>query len=420
MNAEKTLAGLPPSGRSGSESMTTYQKAVVGILAFLQLTIILDFMILAPLGAMLLDDLNIDTKQFGLLVSAYAVSAGASGFATAGFADKLDRKKLLLFFYTGFIAGTALCGVAPTYEFLLGARIVAGIFGGVIGSISMAIIADLFPLSMRGRVMGTVQTAFSVAQVAGLPAGLALASWRGWHAPFLIIAGIGAVAGVVMAFVLRPIDAHLNVPMKHNAYVHMLNTVTRPTYLRVFGAMTLLASGFMLMPLLSAFFVNNLHIELAELPIVYMVTGAFTFFMGPLAGKLADRVGKYVVFTGGSLLAAVIFAVWANLSGPTSLWLVVVINVSMFVANTARMISAAALTSAVPALADRGAFMSIAAALQQVTGGVAAFVGGLIVTVQADGALAYFDTLCYVVVGATIVALLPMWIIDRQVKAQQA
>jgi predicted MFS family arabinose efflux permease len=400
--------------------MTRYQMAVVAILAFLQFSIVLDFMIMAPLGAMLLDELHIDTSQFGLVVSVYAFSAGASGFATAGFADKFDRKKLLLFFYVGFIGGTVLCGIAPTYEFLLGARIVTGIFGGVIGSISMAIVADLFPLSMRGRVMGTVQTSFAASQVLGLPLGLALSNWWNWHAPFLLIAAIGAVVGVGIAIVLKPIDAHLKTPVKQNAFAHMLHTATKPAYLRGFAATILLATGgFMMMPFSTAFLVGNLGVELTDLPMIYVVTGVFAFFMGPLAGKLADTVGKFVVFLGGSLLGSVLVIWWANLSGPTALWLVIVINVFMFAAITARMISAGALTSAVPAMPDRGAFMSINSSLQQVAGGIASGVGGLIVSVQPDGSILHFDTLGWVVVAAMIITLFPMWIIDRQVKAQQ-
>src|SRR5690349_3065608 len=124
-------------------AFTRYQKFVVAALAFLQFTIVLDFMILSPLGALLLQDLHISTAQFGLVVSGYAFSAGLSGLLTAGFADRFDRKKLLLFFYVGFVAGTFFCGIAPSYYTLLAARIVTGLFGGVIGSISMAIAADL-------------------------------------------------------------------------------------------------------------------------------------------------------------------------------------------------------------------------------------------------------------------------------------
>src|SRR5471030_323970 len=191
--------------KSKERIFTPYQVFVIAILSLLQFTVILDFMVLSPLGAILIDKLHVTTSQFGLVVSAYAFSAGASGLLTAGFADKFDRKKLLLFFYAGFIVGTALCGIAIDYHFLLAARIVTGIFGGVIGSISMAITADLFPLEMRGRVMGIIQTAFAASQVLGLPMGLYLSNHWSWHAPFLMIAGIGAAAGVVIAVGLKPI-----------------------------------------------------------------------------------------------------------------------------------------------------------------------------------------------------------------------
>jgi predicted MFS family arabinose efflux permease len=205
-----------------------YQKTVVVILAFLQFTIVLDFMIVAPLGALLLRDMGISPSQFSAVVSAYAFSAGAAGLLAAGFADRFDRKKLLLFFYGGFVLGTFLCGVAPGYGSLLAARIVTGVFGGVIGSISFAIIADLFPFEMRGRVMGSVQSAFAGSQVLGIPAGLYLSNHLGWHAPFLMIAGLAAVAGVVIALKLQPINAHLALRGDHDPVAHLLRTLQRP------------------------------------------------------------------------------------------------------------------------------------------------------------------------------------------------
>ena len=126
------------------KTFTSYQAFIIAVLALLQFTIVLDFMVLSPLGVLLLEKLKINTSQFGLVVSAYAFSAGISGLLTAGFADKFDRKKLLMFFYTGFIVGTFLCAIAPDYHFLLIARIVTGLFGGVVGSVSFAIITDLF------------------------------------------------------------------------------------------------------------------------------------------------------------------------------------------------------------------------------------------------------------------------------------
>src|SRR6202042_224197 len=159
-----------------AEKFTRYQVAVVAILAFLQFTVVLDFMILSPLGAMLMQELHVGPAQFGLVVSAYAFSAGLSGLLTAGFADRFDRKKLLLFFYSGFLAGTLLCGLASSYHWLLLARMITGLFAGVVGSISFAIVTDLFPLELRGRVMGVIQTAFAASSVLGIPLALLLSA----------------------------------------------------------------------------------------------------------------------------------------------------------------------------------------------------------------------------------------------------
>src|SRR4029078_3031628 len=141
--------------------------------------------------------------------SAYAFSAGISGFLTAGFADRFDRKKLLLFFYAGFIAGTIFCGLANTYAALITARIITGIFGGVMGSIAMAIVADLFPLEQRGRVMGFMQMGFGASQVLGIPIGLFLANHWGWQSPFMMIAGLSILVLLVSLFRMKPIYKHL-------------------------------------------------------------------------------------------------------------------------------------------------------------------------------------------------------------------
>ncbi len=170
---------------------TGYQKTVVAMLAFLQFAVILDFMLMSPLGAVIMPALKIGPAQFGLVVSAYAFSAGAAGLLTAGFADRFDRKQLLLFFYAGFILGTLWCGLAQSFESLLAARIVTGLFGGVIGSVVLAISTDLFPPQMRGRVMGLIQTAFAASQVLGIPAGIYLSNQWNWHIPFIAMAVFG-------------------------------------------------------------------------------------------------------------------------------------------------------------------------------------------------------------------------------------
>jgi predicted MFS family arabinose efflux permease len=388
---------------------TRYQKLVVALLAFLQFTIILDFMIISPLGAFLLRDLHITTRQFGLVVSAYAFSAGASGLLAAGFADKFDRKRLLLFFYGGFLLGTLLCGVADSYTFLLAARIVTGVFGGVIGSISMAIIADLFPLEVRGRVMGTIQTSFAASQVMGLPLGVFLSNRWGWHAPFIMILVVGAPIGLVIATRLQPIVEHLKVPATQNPLGHLIATVSKGRYLRTFLATMMLATGgFMLMPFGSTFTVNNLGISFDRLQWIYMSTGAVTLVAGPLLGKLADAIGKYKVFAIGSLGGAALVGLYCNL-GPTPLATVIAINAVLFVAITCRMISASAIISAVPDMPDRGAFMSINASMQQFSGGLASALAGLIVVQAADGHLLHYPVLGYVVMSVMTVVLALMY-----------
>jgi predicted MFS family arabinose efflux permease len=361
------------------DNFTSYQKAVIALLAFLQFTIVLDFMVMSPLGAVIMPALNMTTTQFGLVVSAYAFSAGASGFLAAGWADKFDRKKLLLFFYIGFIIGTLLCGIAPNYHFLLFARMITGIFGGVIGSIVLAITTDLFPLSKRGQVMGYVQTAFAASQILGIPLSLYLSNKWGWHMPFMLIVGIGTIAGFVIFKYLRPIDEHLKYKNDKNPVAHLIKTVKNTHYLAAFFTTALMSlGGFMLMPFTSAFTVNNVGISLDKLPIIYLVTGIFAIFAGPLVGKAADKFGKFKVFLMGAILTIICVIIYTNL-GVTPLPLVILINIVLFVSIFSRMIPSQALISAIPEPQNRGSFMAVNSSLQQLSGGVAWIVAGLIV-----------------------------------------
>src|SRR3954468_9775367 len=232
MNSPTQTAASPFSG---------YQKKVVGMLAFLQFAVILDFMLMSPLGAVIMPALSITPAQFGLVVSAYAFAAGASGLLTAGFADRFDRKRLLLFFYLGFILGTLWCGLAQSFASLLMARIVTGLFGGVIGSIVLAIATDLFAPQMRGRVMGFIQTAFAASQILGIPIGIYLSNRWNWHVPFLALVALGVLGGVLIAVWMKPVADHLKSPQEHSAFDHLLRTVSEPRYLLAFVSVLFLA-----------------------------------------------------------------------------------------------------------------------------------------------------------------------------------
>lgn len=400
-----------------SAVLTSYQKWVVALLAFLQFTVILDFMIISPLGALVMPALKITPAQFGLVVSIYAFSAGGAGLLTAGFADRFDRKKLLLFFYGGFIAGTLLCGVAHSYQFLLFARMITGVFAGVIGSIVFAITTDLFAYQLRGRVMGVIQTAFAATSVIGIPVGLYLSNRWGWNAPFLLIVAVSVLVGVMTVRYLRPIDAHLRLHPDRSPLHHVFHTLSTPRYLQGFATTALLSvGGFILMPYMSAFSVHNLGIAVSQLPLVYLITGACAMIAGPLIGRASDAVGKYLVFCFGAGATIIMVLIYTHL-GVTPIGVVILINCLMYVGVSSRMISASALISAVPDAADRGSYMSISSSLQQISGGVAAVIGGLIVSETSTGALEHYDIVGYVLTGSTLITMFLMYFIRRRVEA---
>src|ERR1700742_3288573 len=328
---EQTLVAPIDEPQVLDRGFSRYQSFLVALLAFVQFTIILDFMIMSPLGAIIMPALGITATQFGIAVSAYAFSAGISGILAAGFADRFDRKRLLLFFYGGFTAGTTLCALAPNYHVLLLGRIVTGLFGGVVGSIVLAIITDLFPLQLRGRVMGFVQTAFAARQVLGIPVGLFLSNHCNWHLAFGALVGLAVATIIAILFLMRPVNAHLRLKQARNAFAHLIATVGQPRYTLAFGVTTLLATGgFMLMPFGSAYTVHNIGIDIVNLPTFYLVSGLFSVFTGPLVGRASDRFGKFPVFVFGSTMSVVMVTIYTHLP-PVTLAVAITVNVLMFV-----------------------------------------------------------------------------------------
>jgi predicted MFS family arabinose efflux permease len=394
-----------------TKPLSSYQKFVMALLAITQFTVVLDFMVMSPLGDILMKSLVITPKQFGVAVSSYAFSAGISGLLAAGFADKYDRKKLLVFFYLGFIVGTFLCGIAQTYETLVAARIFTGIFGGVMGSIAMAIITDIFELNQRGRVMGIVQMGFAASQVLGIPVGLYFANLWGWHAPFMMIVILAVLIIIVLVFKLRPVDEHLKIKADRNVLAHFRHVLLLKNYRIAFLSTALLSiGGYLMMPFGSAFAVNNLGVSQAQLPIIFMFTGISSLIVMPLVGKLSDRYNKFKIFVYGSIWAMVLILIYTNL-GVTPLWAICILNILLFMGIMSRMIPATTLTSAIPNMQDRGAFMSINASLQQMAGGLATLLAGLII-VQKDQHSPLENYPVLGIIGA-VVMIIAVWFIYR-------
>ena len=145
---------------------------VLLVLALVQFTSIVDFMVVMPLGPQLIRKLGLTTGQFSLIVASYSISAGLAGLLASSIMDRFGRKAAYLGLFAGFLLGTLACGLTREYYTLLGARALTGAFGGILGGLALTIIADVFPEEQRGRATGVLMSAFALASVLGVPAGL--------------------------------------------------------------------------------------------------------------------------------------------------------------------------------------------------------------------------------------------------------
>jgi predicted MFS family arabinose efflux permease len=403
------------------KKFSPYQVIVIILLGLTQFTVVLDFMVMSPLGDMLMKSMELPTKEFGFALSGYAFSAGISGLLTAGFADRYDRKKLLLFFYIGFIGGTLFCALATNYIMLLTARIITGVFGGVIGSISFAIIADLFPLHQRGRAMGFLQMGFGASSVLGIPISLALAEKWGWQSPFFMIVALAIIIWIVIVTKMKPVTLHLELQTDKSPVLHLWHTIKNPHYRIGFLTTALLSvGGFMMMPWGSAFAVNNLHVTYKQLPLLFMISGIAALFIMPVVGKLSDKMDKVKLFSIAAIWMMVIVVVYTNLQ-PIPFVYIVLLNIVMMIGILSRVVPAMALVTALPQMRDRGAFMSINSSLQQIAGGIAAAIGGLIVVQKTKTSpLEHYNTLGYVIVVIMVLNIIQVYRVNKLVKEQSS
>ncbi len=399
--------------------LTSYQILLIAVFVFIIFTIVVDYMTLPALSAILLTKLQITTKEFGFVVSAYAFSAGTSAFLATGFSDRFDRKILLLVYYGGFLLGMLLCAAANSLLALIVARIITGAFGGVVAAIIFAIVADLFRSEQRGRVMGYVQIAFAASLVAGLPLALYLATNFNWRLTYWIFFVVGILVFSVVIFKVKPIITHINNATKDKLLRHSVSIVKSRDYWTVFlNNIFLVLGDAMYMTFSSAYSTNNLGVSIDKLPLIYGAGGLATIVLSPFIGRLSDRYGKLRIFTFGSALAIILVAVYSNLA-IVPFGLVVVLHTLLFIGINARMIASTALATVVPEQHDRGAFMALDSSLQQVSGGIAATVAGLIVYQAADGIIHGFPTLGWTVIGVMMVTLGLMYSIHKIVQRKK-
>ena len=233
--------------------------------------------------------------------------------------------------------------------------------------------------------------------------------------PFFAILAVAVPAGLVISFVMRPVAEHLLLKQERSPLMHLIHTFLEPRN-RIAFILTMLmpTGGYMLMPFGTAYLVNNVGMTYAVLPLIYLVTGICTVFVGPLVGKASDSFGKFRVFCFGSLVTLVMVPTWTNI-GHVSLTWVIIINVILFAGIFSRMIPAQALVSAIPEPTKRGAFNAISASLQQLAGGMSAAVAGLVIVQMPDGALKHFNWVGYIVMGIALVSVTLMYFLHKQV-----
>lgn len=381
------------------------EKILLAILASIQFSSIVDFMIMMPLGPQLMRMFSISPHQFGLLVSSYTFSAGISGFFASFFIDKFDRKLSLIFFYVGFSLGTLACAASPTYELLLFSRGLTGVFGGVLGSLVLSIVSDAISYERRGSAMGIIMTSFSMASILGVPFSLFLANKFTWHAPFVFLGVFSLLLCIFMWAYVPSLKSHMlenNKEPLHRVLTRILQNQNQRRAL--FFMASVMFGHFAIIPFLSPSLVANAGVKESELPLMYMTGGVFTIFSSPLIGRLTDRFGKHKVFFWGAIITLLPYWVITHL-GVTPLWLVLAICAFFFVSSGGRMIPGTALVSGTAQPQYRGSFMSIVSCVQQLASAISSYIAGLIVTTGPTGKLENYPIVGYVAVVFTFVAI---------------
>ena len=359
-------------------------------LAGVQFTHILDFMIMMPLGPQLTRMFGISDAQFGFLVSAYTLAAGASGLLASVYIDRFDRKRLLLVLYILFGLSTLACGLAGSYLGLMAARVSAGVFGGVLSALSQTIVGDVIPFERRGRATAVVMTSFSVSTVAGVPLGLFLAAHLSWHAPFFGIAGLCAVLTVTAYGSLPRLAGHLSHHAGRSALTSLRQVLADANHLRafVFSGLMMFA-GFTVIPYITIYMRTNVGMTEAEVPSIYLAGGVATLFTARWVGQLTDRLGKVGTFRRAAVLLLLPLAAITSLQ-PLPLGLILGVSTLFFVCMSGRMIPGMAIVTSAAQPLLRGTFMTLNAAVQSAAMGLASIVGGLIISRDAQGLVQHY------------------------------
>ena len=364
-----------------------------------------------PLGPEFIRELNINTHQFGLLLSSYTFAAAAAGILATYYLDRFERRQLLLSLYALFIIATFACGLAPNYESLFIARAFAGAFGGILGSLVQTIVADSIPFERRGKALGTVMAAFSVSTVAGVPLGLFLANHipsLGWRAPFFFIALISSLILYLGYRNIPKIAGHLDHVHEGSRLSQVLKILIASQHVKAFVFMALIMiTGFSVIPYIALYFTSNVGVSNSYISLIYLCGGVATLMSSRFIGHMSDKYGKVTIFRVLAIVSLVPLLVTTNLP-VTPLWIVLINSTAFFILVSGRMIPAMAMVSQVVENKIRGTFMSLVGSVQMLSSGIASVLAGWIVTIGPDGMMQHYNLVGY---GAAICGLLTFWLV---------
>ncbi|MCQ8896680.1 MFS transporter [Limnobacter humi] len=381
---------MPSNPTLQSNSLTAWERTLLLVLAGIQFTHILDFMIMMPLGPQLKVAFGITDAQFGLLVSAYTLSAGVSGLTATTYIDRFERKRLLLTLYGLFALATLACGLAPGYNTLMVARVLAGLFGGVLSAMVQTIVGDLIPYERRGKAMGVVMTSFSVSTVLGVPASLLIANHSSWHMPFFLIAALSAVFGGIGVRAIPTLNGHVAGNRSQGVGYAISEVLRDANHWTAFAfSFCLIFAGFSIIPYITLYMSSNGGLSADEIPLMYLAGGAATLLSAQWIGRLCDRLGKQTMLTRVTLLSMMpMLAI--TVSGGLPLWAILLISTAFFVLVSGRMIPGMALVTAAANPTYRGTFMTLNSSVQSASMGVAALVGGHVISRNPAGLIEHY------------------------------
>ncbi|MGN6646034.1 MAG: MFS transporter [Cytophaga sp.] len=380
---------------------------LIAMLAAINFTHIMDFVIMAPLSATLKIAMSISTKEFGYLVSIYTFAAATGALIAFFKIDKYDRRTAIIFVYSGFIIANILCAIAPQYKFFMLARLFAGLFGGVLNVLIMSVIGDVIPMQRRGKATGMVMAAFSAASVIGIPSGLILADLFDYHAPFWLLSILSALVGITLLLKFPSIQSHMETEGNRTPPLEILKEfVTNQNVLRaLLFIFLLMIAGFSVVPFISDYLVNNVGLSTKELKYVYLCGGLATVVSSILIGRLTDKLGKVKTFVMAAFVSIIPIASVTVLP-PLPLKYVLMFNVVFFMCFGARFVPAMTLMTSCVQPKRRGSFLSISSAIQQLASGVAVMIASFIIVNDAKGALYNFGWVGVVACTATVLSII--------------